>query len=55
MPCGFSASGLPVGLQIVGPPGGDLEVLKMAKAFESVTHFADHLPAILNESSDNEL
>ena len=55
MPCGFSASGLPVGLQIVGPPGGDLEVLKMAKTFESVTHFADHLPAILNESSDDEL
>ena len=47
MPCGFSASGLPVGLQIIGRPGADLEVLQMAKAFESATHFADQIPAIL--------
>lgn len=50
MPCGFSDAGLPVGLQIVGPPGADLEVLQMAKAFEAATHYADQLPAVLNES-----
>ncbi|TWF52107.1 amidase [Neorhizobium alkalisoli] len=32
--CGFSASGMPIGLQIVGPRYGDLLVLKLSKAFE---------------------
>jgi aspartyl-tRNA(Asn)/glutamyl-tRNA(Gln) amidotransferase subunit A len=34
VPCGLSQDGLPVGLQIVGPPGGDLIVLQAAHAFE---------------------
>ena len=45
MPCGFSPEGLPVGLQIVGPPGADLAVLKMARAFEAATGFAASLPS----------
>jgi aspartyl-tRNA(Asn)/glutamyl-tRNA(Gln) amidotransferase subunit A len=32
--CGWSASGMPIGLQIVGPRYADLFVLKLAKAFE---------------------
>lgn len=32
--CGFSASGMPIGLQIVGPRYQDLFVLKLSKAFE---------------------
>jgi len=34
IPCGFTSSGLPIGLQIVGPPGGDAKVLRMAYAYE---------------------
>jgi aspartyl-tRNA(Asn)/glutamyl-tRNA(Gln) amidotransferase subunit A len=34
LPCGLSDSGLPVGLQIVGPPCQDLLVLQAARAFE---------------------
>jgi len=34
MPCGFTADGLPVGLQIVGRRGDDLGVLRLAFAFE---------------------
>jgi len=34
LPVGFSAEGLPVGLQIVGPPKSDLAVLKLAYALE---------------------
>jgi amidase len=45
MPCGFSPEGLPVGLQIVGAPGKDLEVLRMAHAFEAATGFAAIAPA----------
>ncbi|MEM8887035.1 MAG: amidase family protein [Bacteroidota bacterium] len=37
MPCGFSKQGLPVGLQIIGKPQADLEVLQLAKAFESAS------------------
>jgi aspartyl-tRNA(Asn)/glutamyl-tRNA(Gln) amidotransferase subunit A len=35
VPCGFTASGLPVGLQIVGPRYGDALVLRAAHAFEA--------------------
>jgi Asp-tRNA(Asn)/Glu-tRNA(Gln) amidotransferase A subunit family amidase len=34
VPCGFTSSGLPIGLQIVGPPGGDAKVLRTAYAYE---------------------
>lgn len=46
MPCGFSAEGLPVGLQIVGPPGADLAVLKLARAFEQAAPFASQPPPL---------
>ena len=35
VPCGFAADGLPVALQIVGPPRNDALVLRAARAFES--------------------
>ena len=34
VPCGFTASGLPVGLQLVGPMHDDRRVLRAARAFE---------------------
>jgi amidase len=34
VPCGTTSEGLPVGLQIVGRPRGDLELLRLAHAFE---------------------
>ena len=36
IPCGLTAGGLPIGLQIVGPMFGDALVLRAARAFESV-------------------
>jgi len=36
MPCGFTASGLPVGLQVVGPPRGEAQLLAGAKVLEDV-------------------
>lgn len=35
VPCGFTSSGLPVGLQIVGRPFDDVGVLRAARAFET--------------------
>jgi len=38
-PCGFTSSGLPVGLQIVGPRYADPLVMRAAAAFEAVRPF----------------
>jgi amidase len=46
VPCGFSAEGLPVGLQIVGRPGRDLDVLSLARAFESRTRHGLRRPRL---------
>jgi amidase len=46
VPCGFSPQGLPVGLQIVGRRGRDLEVLELARAFEAATRHNRVHPAI---------
>jgi aspartyl-tRNA(Asn)/glutamyl-tRNA(Gln) amidotransferase subunit A len=35
--CGFSRSGMPIGLQIVAPRFDDIRVLKLSKAFETWT------------------
>jgi len=37
VPCGFTDDGLPVGLQLVGRPRGDLRLLEIARAFEEAT------------------
>ena len=46
IPCGFASSGLPVGLQIVGPMHRDDLVLRAAYAFEQAHPFADARPAL---------
>jgi amidase len=44
VPCGFTASGLPIGLQIVGPPHAEARVLAAAKLFEDATGLAERVP-----------
>ncbi len=46
VPCGFTDDGLPVGLQIVGNHHRDLDVLKIAHAFEKATNFAKLHPIL---------
>jgi aspartyl-tRNA(Asn)/glutamyl-tRNA(Gln) amidotransferase subunit A len=36
VPCGLTAAGLPVGLQIVGPKFADALVLRAARAYERI-------------------
>ena len=36
MPCGFTASGLPIGLQVVAPPRGEAQLLSGARAMEDI-------------------
>ena len=44
VPCGFSAAGVPRGLQVTGRPGADLEVLQVAYAYEQATRFGERRP-----------
>ena len=44
VPAGFTASGLPIGLQIVGRPRGDFKLLQIARAFEAATSHASRRP-----------
>jgi len=46
VPCGFTVDGLPVGLQIVGRPRGDLQLLRIAHAFERATMHYTRRPAL---------
>jgi len=46
VPCGFTAEGLPVGLQIVGRWHADALVLRAAAGFEALQPWADHRPAL---------
>ena len=46
LPCGFTSKGLPVGLQIVGKPQGDLDVLRVAHTMERALNI-DTRPPIL--------
>lgn len=46
VPAGFTADGLPVGIQIVGRFRDDLGVLHMARAFEQATEVGKTRPAI---------
>ncbi len=45
-PCGFTADGRPVGLQIVGPRLQDLRVLQASRAFERARPWAQHRPPL---------
>lgn len=44
LPAAFTDDGLPIGLQIVGPPRADLAVLSIAKQFEQETEVALRRP-----------
>ena len=46
VPAGFTAEGLPVGIQIVGRYRDDLGVLQIAHAFEQATGFGQRRPTI---------
>jgi len=46
IPCGFTGSGLPIGLQISGPLGGDAIVLRLSHAYEQATNWHARRPKI---------
>jgi len=44
IPCGFTSKGLPMGMQISGPPGGEATVLRLAHAYEQATEWHKRRP-----------
>ena len=46
LPCGFSAEGLPIGLQILGKPFKEEELLSIGQAFESAHDFKNQHPQL---------
>jgi aspartyl-tRNA(Asn)/glutamyl-tRNA(Gln) amidotransferase subunit A len=47
LPCGFTSEGLPIGLQIVGPPWSEATVLRAAHAFEGATDWHRRRPDLI--------
>lgn len=46
IPCGFTSSGLPIGLQIVGLPCKDLDVLRLAEFYQQRSSWHKQTPSI---------
>ena len=46
LPCGFSAAGMPIGLQLAGRPFADATVLRAAYAYEQATDWHTRRPPI---------
>jgi aspartyl-tRNA(Asn)/glutamyl-tRNA(Gln) amidotransferase subunit A len=46
VPCGFTSTGLPVGLMIAGPRFSEGKVLALAQAFERATNWHTRKPPI---------
>jgi aspartyl-tRNA(Asn)/glutamyl-tRNA(Gln) amidotransferase subunit A len=46
IPCGFTASGLPIGLQIVCGPWQEARALRAGHAFEQATEWHKHKPPL---------
>ena len=44
LPCGFTEGGLPIGLQVVGPPHGEAALLEASTLFEEIISIVGQLP-----------
>lgn len=50
LPCGLSPEGLPVGVQLIGPPRSEARLLALAAAFEQRVGIAEQLPITPREA-----
>ena len=45
-PCGFDVDGMPVGMQLIGKPFCEAEIMSAAKAFQNATDYHKSLPTL---------
>lgn len=55
MPCGFSAEGLPIGLQLIGPHYGEEKLFRTAYALEQLLELKKLPPLLQKRRNGNEL
>jgi aspartyl-tRNA(Asn)/glutamyl-tRNA(Gln) amidotransferase subunit A len=46
IPCGFTKAGLPIGLQLLGPPFEEEKMLRIGRMYESVTDWHTRRPEV---------
>jgi aspartyl-tRNA(Asn)/glutamyl-tRNA(Gln) amidotransferase subunit A len=46
VPCGFTKSGLPIGLQLLGPPFAEEKLLRVARMYEAATDWHTRRPKV---------
>jgi aspartyl-tRNA(Asn)/glutamyl-tRNA(Gln) amidotransferase subunit A len=51
LPCGFTRSGLPIGLQLQAPPFAEEKLLRIARMFEAATEWHKRRPSVSSELS----
>lgn len=51
IPCGFDSDGLPIGLQLVGPPLAEDVIIRVAAAFEAERPWAEVRPSLSGRES----
>ncbi len=51
IPCGFTQTGLPIGLQIIGPHWGEAKILQLADAYEQATGWHKSVPKIASDTA----
>jgi aspartyl-tRNA(Asn)/glutamyl-tRNA(Gln) amidotransferase subunit A len=49
LPCGFSAAGLPIGLQVVCGAWREASLLRLARAYEAATTWGVRIPPVCKE------
>ncbi len=47
LPCGFSKTGLPIGLQLLGPHFAEEQLLRAARMYEVATKWHAHRPPLV--------
>ncbi len=48
IPCGFTSSGMPFGIQLTGPQGSEKHVFHTANAYEKATNYHTPIPNLFN-------
>lgn len=53
VPCGFQLGGMPAGFQLVGRPFAEATLLRLGHAYQKVTGWTEHAPAIVSGEAES--